>query len=884
VGRSFITFAILVTHQKASPTIMPPPVANKSKVQKRKTEMGHGSTHGDKADGYGKSPVVVKPKLASVPGLAPSRNLSPARAGPKTRASLEHPKSAPARDRRTAGSLPNGVSLAPMPDLDGDASFNISSIKVPKKKKKRSDDPAQRLSASMPAIRTPETPSKQRFNASVPSGFIFAPNLDMDSSDDRSYRSNDSSMHTSGALNSSILLESIPEKKKKKKEKTLSPTSSAASGSQVYPKKHAPRSSSMGSPPSSPGKTKHTPRSSSMGSPPSSPGKNKARLSQSPGPRKGSKSPGPNYRGPKRTSSKSPGPNHRRSASDAGGAAGSRKSKMIASKGDSIMSLDGPSGKRPKSKSMPQPPLTWHDNRDSRKLNSSNIGKKIGGLATIPALDDDSAHGSRISRSSKSNHNSRLRGSSHSPMRSSARSSHASMRSSSHAPRQSQAGSQRPRPSHVPRTSAAAGLNNEKMSRSTHSMSRSSTHSTSRSERSGGNKAPIPRGESISKNSTRSSTRKSGLVGSVMGVVDKVLERTVQVSSDKYGVDKAVNAEIEDSDTDSFANEADIEAEQGKKKSSFKQKSGKTGKLTAVKDKLNQKKSKALEFMGTSLGIENKPPKTLVIVWILIVSELIFDFVTTVISFKAFSQGQTCCGYEVNLGRVPVAITVPFFFLVLAESTFLFIAITLTLWPSILNDGEESEPTTMKRWLKPFLCCFKWNSTAVLYALNITVILNPFFGCVIAWMLLYQSDKFESFLVLGLEGGSIILHFTSVWLDGSCKRCRDFCFHSVQLLPFLTSVTLILLYLRQGGVCYLVDEENFVFTGCEVCPGGWAPVGGICQLEDGTNITVTTKRLWEVEGDFSDLADALTARTPQGRYCSADHPEGPEVDFCFFTY
>lgn len=151
-------------------------------------------------------------------------------------------------------------------------------------------------------------------------------------------------------------------------------------------------------------------------------------------------------------------------------------------------------------------------------------------------------------------------------------------------------------------------------------------------------------------------------------------------------------------------------------------------------------------------------------------------------------------------------------------------------------------------------------------------------------MLLYQSSKFECFLVLGLEGASIILHFTSVYLEGSCKRCRDFCFHSIQLIPFLSSVTLILLYLRQGGVCYLVESEKFLFSGCELCPNGLAPIDGLCQLPDGTNITVTSQRLWEVDGDFNDLANALTARTTQSGYCAADHPDGPQVDFCFFSY
>ena len=104
--------------------------------------------------------------------------------------------------------------------------------------------------------------------------------------------------------------------------------------------------------------------------------------------------------------------------------------------------------------------------------------------------------------------------------------------------------------------------------------------------------------------------------------------------------------------------------------------------------------------------------------------------------------------------------------------------------------------------------------------LGFLVLLNPFFGCVIAWMLMYQSDKDEAFIVLGLEGASLMLHFISVWIEGSVKNCRTFLIQMIPLIPFLASIGLTAFYLKQGGICYSVEKELFSFQGCEVCEDG----------------------------------------------------------------
>lgn len=161
---------------------------------------------------------------------------------------------------------------------------------------------------------------------------------------------------------------------------------------------------------------------------------------------------------------------------------------------------------------------------------------------------------------------------------------------------------------------------------------------------------------------------------------------------------------------------------------------------------------------------------------------------------------------------IPLGSTVPFFLLVVAELAFLVRAIALTLWPSLMvggdDDTETDDPEDPSRGGKQkrsaftrYCCCFlRWKLKFLLQAVNFLVLLNPFFGCVIAWILMYQSDKTESFIVLGLEGASLILHFASVWLEGSFQTCKQIAFHCIPLVPFFISIGLIFYYLKQGGV------------------------------------------------------------------------------------
>lgn len=279
--------------------------------------------------------------------------------------------------------------------------------------------------------------------------------------------------------------------------------------------------------------------------------------------------------------------------------------------------------------------------------------------------------------------------------------------------------------------------------------------------------------------------------------------------------------------------------------------------------------------------VEEKPPRSLIIIWAIVAAELGFDFATTVIAFNSFLTEETCCGSPIQLGSLPMATTVPFFMLIVAELTFLLRAIALTLWPSMMKDEEDNEVTDsngerqQRSRFRRYLCCFfRFKIKVLLQFLNLMVLLNPFLGCIIAWMLMYQSDKKEAFIVLGMEGASLILHFISVKLEGGLKTWKQIAFNCIPVLPFAFSIGLVLFYLKEGGVCYLVDQKLFKFTGCEICDIN----GVLMPCPNSTNIfSDITNQL----DSFQDVKDSVLGRSIQGTYC-ATNPE--ERSFCFYDY
>mmetsp|Transcript_12030 Transcript_12030/g.28527 ORF Transcript_12030/g.28527 Transcript_12030/m.28527 type:complete len:372 (+) Transcript_12030:110-1225(+) len=254
----------------------------------------------------------------------------------------------------------------------------------------------------------------------------------------------------------------------------------------------------------------------------------------------------------------------------------------------------------------------------------------------------------------------------------------------------------------------------------------------------------------------------------------------------------------------------------------------------------------------------------LVIVWVMIGAELGFDLITGVIAFFSTAGATTCCDHDVNLGPLAMTASIPLFFLIATELTFLIQAILVSAWQ------KERKSRSLKDALCS--CVSKWNSRTLVGYLNWMTIINPFFGCLIAYILLYQSDKTQSFAVLGIEFLSIAIHIIAVKMVGGLQTCGSKAVHSIVLLPFFITVIFVSLFLREGGMCYVVETRGFGFSGCDVCPSTLKPPDS-----DGNCVTQISPD--GIEGVFGErIGSILEGGMEQGDYCSAS------VNFCFFEF
>eukprot|EP00980_Cylindrotheca_fusiformis_P016841 scaffold5085_cov115-Cylindrotheca_fusiformis.AAC.6 len=260
----------------------------------------------------------------------------------------------------------------------------------------------------------------------------------------------------------------------------------------------------------------------------------------------------------------------------------------------------------------------------------------------------------------------------------------------------------------------------------------------------------------------------------------------------------------------------------------------------------------------TSSGeqIEVEKRCSLILVWILVATELGLDLVTSGIAFAAFvSEERYCCGEKINHGALPLGLTTPFFFLVVAELIFLLRAILLTLWPKTIMNQEQSSSEDVEEQDKR--CCKGgWTATFMMLLVNFLTIVNPFFGFAISWMLMYQSDKNEAFIVMGIEAATIILHFLCVYLENAAQTWISKLMHGAIIIPWLATLSINIWYLNKGGVCYETALETFWYKGCEICPNGMRPVNDtLCPtttLVNGMNeTTYDAFRLWELDSATS---------------------------------
>jgi hypothetical protein len=62
--------------------------------------------------------------------------------------------------------------------------------------------------------------------------------------------------------------------------------------------------------------------------------------------------------------------------------------------------------------------------------------------------------------------------------------------------------------------------------------------------------------------------------------------------------------------------------------------------------------------------VEEKPHKSLVIIWIVVLAELGFDLGTTVIAFQYMLEDSDCREEEISLSPVPTSVAFSFIFLI----------------------------------------------------------------------------------------------------------------------------------------------------------------------------------------------------------------------------
>lgn len=258
----------------------------------------------------------------------------------------------------------------------------------------------------------------------------------------------------------------------------------------------------------------------------------------------------------------------------------------------------------------------------------------------------------------------------------------------------------------------------------------------------------------------------------------------------------------------------------------------------------------------------------LAVVTLLTASELGLDLGTTILSLVSMLSSFTCCGEEVEVGSWLVGVTIPYSFLVTLEFVILGLSIKqarantardkirFKQLETIADDEEwfsdEEESSQHKREGGRSAASQRFHeeereNNKVHWGglIHYVLLLNPFLGCLIAWFLLYEvADKREAFIILGLEGGAVMLMFITGYLRRDKMSFNTLLIHALPLvsdilffqrvvlcgscdfvfphdsyfflqIPLSVTCAMIWYYLQNGGICY--RQGNFQFEGCELC-------------------------------------------------------------------
>ena len=318
--------------------------------------------------------------------------------------------------------------------------------------------------------------------------------------------------------------------------------------------------------------------------------------------------------------------------------------------------------------------------------------------------------------------------------------------------------------------------------------------------------------------------------------------------------------------------------------------------------------------------------KTLLIMYCFLLLESLIDLTMTMIGFVIYARQGECCGERIKFSKMFIyASSVPLFVLILVELCLWGKGVQLLLCyrprgrsgtgtklstrslgdagmstrslsggysarsfsaaPALPSREKANTPLGLAKEKKTGVR--RWTARMVAHMINSVTVFNPFFACVVAWMLLYQSSKLECFLVLSLESASLLLHFVAVYhVDkGKISTC-NLLFHALPVLPFLLVLVLTLVYLEQGGVCYVVDQEKFWYDGCRMCEDGQPPIDNVCTITTTVwnNFTDPNTGVYKTVAanvTKSYFLDSTPWYTHQDTYCAEGESQ---AKFCFFTY
>ena len=215
--------------------------------------------------------------------------------------------------------------------------------------------------------------------------------------------------------------------------------------------------------------------------------------------------------------------------------------------------------------------------------------------------------------------------------------------------------------------------------------------------------------------------------------------------------------------------------------------------------------------------------------------ELTLDLVTTILSFRQLANDFTCCEQKIDYGALSLAVTIPYFFLIIVE--LLMLAYSMFGWGGGGDDKKKDKARSNLDDSDGFdddsTVTVSWTCTMG-EALSWVVCVNPFLGCLITWTLMYEIDnKNSALLILAIEGAAIVLMFVTIYLERNELSTCTLMVHLVPLVPFTVTCFVVWYYLEKGGICFIMKEKTYWFEGCEVCADGWPPdVNGRCPDGD----------------------------------------------------